>query len=258
MATPSQTMIDEGMAWLNGLDLEEFDDLLEDLVDLTMYQGFDPMVIIGVITQKERDAAERRQDAAFILTLVATRGTNIQKLKGKSKVEMKERMERLIKKYGIKAGKPTTATTVTLARFASCFPVQMLGMFHSQKVQGVVSNQLLGLDYPRALRSPTFGSVIPAGEEWNALADAFALHQILFDRVINRTKYASGISKATKSTIMEFINIQRTSKLLTEAQKIGVLTRIRLIAVNPQTGHYIYEPAILKYAQIWVNFESDD
>lgn len=213
--------------------------------DQLAYEGFNPIKLMAIL-QKRAEAAGI-DDATFkkdmrTLSMIGTmRGSKTQEIVKKSADALKTYLEGKIKTYMIVGGKPTSGEDATLLRIAAMLagPICIALSNKNKNITPTVNPSSVCPDFPRAMCLATFGSLIPDSgleeSEIKILTGAFSEHQYHFDRIINsKTKRYS-----TKTQIEQYIVIQYNSPIYTNAKRLDILSKSKIIKATTGSKYSI-------------------
>lgn len=166
MTSPSE----EARSILMALNTEEIFGSMSLDIQQMEYQGFCPETLIKSMWAKAKtksitqDAFKRDLRTMAVLGLM--RGSNVVAIKGKSTPDAVAQIVLWEMAYGLKSGKPTSSTTVTLVRVAACLVRPMSLAIHNGTldISGAVSADNVVKGYPKRMAISSFGSLIPGAD----------------------------------------------------------------------------------------------
>ncbi|AJG39334.1 nucleocapsid protein [Yichang Insect virus] len=233
---------DEARAILESLSTETvFGGMNLDVAEME-YQGFSPDLLIRAMwelaTKKGILADSFKKDLRTMAVMGLMRGSNIRAIKAKSTMEAKAQLTSWETTYGLKSGKPTSSTTVTLVRVSACLARPMsLAMYNgSLAISGAVPAEAVVPGFPKGMALSSFGSLIPGvdtipDEVCRTLADAFMYHQYKFDKVIN-----SNTNRETSiANIKQYTAIQMRSNLYDSNARVNHCCTINILVKDGST-----------------------
>lgn len=130
---------------------------LKSTLDTYAYQGFDPIVVVNELLRKAETQQQFKKDLTRLIAIGVKRGTNLEKIQGRSSTEASTAIRELIARYNIKTGSPRTSTDITMARILAIAPHVVARVLKSAKdvtlVTGgvAISATFLPLSFPGAI-----------------------------------------------------------------------------------------------------------
>ncbi|AHK60935.1 nucleocapsid protein [Gabek Forest virus] len=202
-------------------------DLIEAWVKEFEYQGFDPRIVVKLVSEVEG----WQTDVKKMIILALTRGNKPEKMVTKMSAKGREEVAKLVKKYKLKSGNPGR-NDLTLSRVAAAFASWTCNaIYHVQYYLPVTGNHMdaISKNYPRPMMHPSFAGLIdPAMRDRQILIEAHSLFLIEFAQKINvnlRGKSKAEICLSFDQPLNAAIN----SNFLTSAQKLKALTALGII-----------------------------
>lgn len=257
MATTNQVDITKAQSYLAGIaGLDITEALLSLSIKDMEYQGFDPLSfmanLFAIARTRKIDDAIHHKNMKTLAVLGTMRGSKITKIIEKSTGNTAAWLTTMQTTYGILNTKPTKADHVTLLRIAACHAASIIGGIHAgTPIKTTITPSAIHSDFPAYMCVSTFGSVVPSEsikeEDKMLIVRAFMWHQHLFDKVINPK------NNSPKQKLMTYFDVQFTSGLYTEEQRVALLKKIGLITAA--SGELIlsaqHRPALLHAAGKW-------
>ncbi|AYC35225.1 nonstructural protein S [Ntepes virus] len=203
-------------------------DLIEAWVREFEYQGFDPKVVVKIVTETGEGW---QNDVKKMIILALTRGNKPEKMIAKMSAKGREEVTRLVKKYKLKSGNPGR-NDLTLSRVAAAFASwTCAAIYYVQDYLPVTGSHMdaISRNYPRAMMHPSFAGLIDPGmRDREILVEAHSLFLIEFAQKINVN--LRGKSKA--EILLSFdqpLNAAINSNFLTSSQKLKALAALGVI-----------------------------
>jgi hypothetical protein len=168
---------------------------LEKLNDLFRYEGFNPIVMRGILQNIEPSPDILGRDVKALCFLAVTRGVIMSKIIRKMKPQGVSMVRALETKYNIVSGKPMGANDVTLSRITASYP-EICAMIFKEGFGRLVGDKPKGL--PVWLCFPSGGSIIPSNyvetiEKWKLWRSNFSgvikanNGQVNYDEIVIRS-----------------------------------------------------------------------
>jgi len=221
-----------------GFTVEEINELVSEF----QYVGMDARVIAKLLITKCRNSkppgntmAALQEDLKMMFVIIASRGTKISKLKGKSSQEAIAKVTDLIKKYTLHEGKPKTSQDITFGRIGATFATDVNRITHQNKIR---PPQILmtpnGLEMPSQLWSPFTAAMLKPDlfrkrNDYEVVMRAAAMQSYRFDKKINEKHQGH---KTVHEDIQRFMVIQATSDELRVGSSKKTLIDMGMIDAN--------------------------
>jgi len=187
-----------------------WDDELQQVFDVTKFQGFDTAFTIGILRQLDPTFKFVRKSIAFIVS----RGTSYDNAKKKMSDVGKQAMADIITKLKIKSGVPQSRSDITFARISACFPHWV-----AMAIKACNGARVLGdpNGLPTYLLFPAGASLLTSDEELKK----FIKWQISFDAIVNVKAGPTPRDKLEK-----YVNITFNSGLFDQETRQGIRTAL--------------------------------
>lgn len=201
---------------------------VKEVKDDFQYEGFSPIEIIRLM--KELGGVETKKDVMSLIILFSERGTNIRKMEGN--VKGMARFKHLINKYNIISTKPQKRTDITISRIALSFP-WVTCKYMPALTNAVVPAHALPALYPKVMRTPAFGSLIPNDyEHSNVIIEVYMLHQYKFNKIIDNKRSRTEAMEDVMLKIAKYIQIAMTGCVLNDDERKTYLHAYEVIKAN--------------------------
>lgn len=177
------------LEFARGLSFE--DDDLDDFKALIRYEGLDVKVTLETLHGYYRASGREdfKKDVIKMCLVYASRGTKVSKLCNNE--NFRQTFEEIAKAYEIKSSvTKNDPKCITLGRVAAANALVVCEILH-KKLGNVVSGIHINYpEFPRAMSTPVFSSLIPGGDSMDGvdrglLIEAHLIHNKYFDEVIN-------------------------------------------------------------------------
>lgn len=212
------------------------EDMKVSLYDI-QYQGFDPKMfnayLLALAKENGLTQAEHMRHVRSMACVGTVRGNNLKKLVSHGTRALVVAVAVWTKVYKLTCGKPYTVTLVRVAASMS----RMISTGSHRGIlglEGAVRPIDIDPGFPKGMCYNNFGMLIPTSlktDELAILVDSFYYHQFLFDRQIN----ASAKESTALTDIVKFADIQISSRVYTNEERLSHCKSIGLIVQDPST-----------------------
>lgn len=194
-------------------------------------------IINKIATQSTENKTKFLTEALVAGMLRGNNLVNMQKTMSAARVA---KIQALITMFGLQS-KPVAGmatTTITLSRMCACFPELTTKLASGIKPRNI--SQYSPEDYPFCMRTMVFGAMIPSGNSYQVLHDAYLLYQGQLSQVLSKNPDKDANVKVLRKQ-RNFLVTAKGSKSVSGSRRIAYVRDPSYgICTNANTGEPIF------------------